>query len=92
MCLALGAPEALVVFGELVRQDLDLHGTAELGVLGPLDEAHPPLPDLHDEAVAGDPLPSSRSRRWRPLRGPVQCPCRVRGEVERGDLRSRTGA
>jgi hypothetical protein len=54
--LALEALEGLGLRAEALRQELEGHGTAEAGVLGPVDDPHPSAAHLLDDAIVRERL------------------------------------
>jgi len=51
---------AIGVLGELRRQDLQRHGSAESGVAGPVDDPHAALAELLLDLVVLEGLPDHR--------------------------------
>jgi hypothetical protein len=52
------ALEGLGIARQVIRQKLERHGTAELEVLGFVDDAHAAAAELRQDAVTGDGLSS----------------------------------
>jgi hypothetical protein len=61
LCLTLESREALLVLGEIRRQDLDRDVALELGVVGAIDLAHPAFAELGGDLVGAQPRSDHRA-------------------------------
>jgi len=88
--LALEALDGARVLRHLERQELERHGTAEAGVLGLVDDAHPSAAELLDDSVVRERLAAHASTSERRA-----CPSRLESQFDArgvgGRLRHRPG-
>ena len=56
LCFPLKTAQGLRISSNFIRQKLQRDKTTELGVLGLVDQTHPAVPELLDDAVVRDGL------------------------------------